>query len=406
MRIPRFLPVVAAAVAVSALLVASGWLEPPGRTHPAAPATCPVLQVESQNSHSSSFVRLTLPTGQRQSLGDPGYTINAMAYSASQGVVYGVADGPTSGHFHDGAHAVRIDAAGHVTDLGGVFRAGARHGIWSWATGSTGGAMAGNSWYLLHANSLYTVDVDPASPHYLDVVAHQVLRPVVLSAGVDDFAYNSADGLLYGVSVTAAGHGSVVTINPRDGRVAIVPGLKFPLATAYGSVVFGPDGALYATANRIGHRSVTYRLPRDGSGGAQEISTGPELYTSDAAGCLAGATAPPPPPPPPPPPARLDPPPSSDSVKPSQTAEEPPPSPPVLAEQSPAVPPPPNATSPAPIVASTSVAPPTKFRPVATPQPAVADAGHRVEKQRRWSVAVLVLVIGGGAAAAHVRRGR
>ncbi|MEV8613152.1 hypothetical protein AB0383_35480 [Amycolatopsis sp. NPDC051373] len=403
MRIPRFLPVAAAAAAVSALLVASGWLEPPGRTHPAAPATCAILQVESQNSHSSSFVRLTLPTGQRQSLGNPGYRINAMAYSASQGVVYGVADGPTSGHFHDGAHAVRIDGSGHVTDLGGVFRAGARHGIWSWATGSTGGAMAGNSWYLLHANSLYTVDVDPASPHYLDVVAHLQLRPVVLSAGVDDFAYNPADGLLYGVSVTAAGHGSVVTINPRDGRVAIVPGLKFPLATAYGSVVFGPDGALYATANRIGHRSVTYRLPRDGSGGAQEISTGPELYTSDAAGCLAGATAPPPPPPPPPPSPRLDPPPSSNSVKPSQTAEDPPP--PVLAEQSPAVPQPPNAPSPAPIVASTSVAPPTKFRPVATPQP-VADAGHRVEKQRRWSVAVLVLVIGGGAAAAHVRRGR
>lgn len=379
---------VAAAVAVSALLVVSGWLGPPGRTRGAAPASCPVLQVENQTTHSSSIVRLTLPSGERRVLGSAGSSINALAYSAEQGVSYGVTDK---------AHVVRVDSSGRVTDLGSQRGAG--------VTGAVGGAMAANTWYVLRADNLYTVDADPASRAYLDVTGRVQLRPVVLSAGVDDIAYNPANGLLYGVSVTAAGHGSVVTINPRDGRVAAVPGLEFPLATSYGSVVFGLDGALYATANKIGRRSVTYRLPRNGAGPAVEISTGPELVSSDAAGCLAVA-APPPPPPSLPPPSLPPPPsptPSRSSVIPAPSQVVAPPR--QVAEQPPSVNPAPVSAPADPVAAPAAAAPPANFRPVPTAGP-VADAGERVEKHRRWGLTALVLILGGGAAAAHVRRGR
>ncbi|WP_425267020.1 DUF6923 family protein, partial [Amycolatopsis circi] len=279
MRGSRYLTVVAAAAAVAGLLVASGWLAPARQR--AAATSCRVLQVESRDGWSSDIVRLTLPSGARHLLHHSPLALNAIAYSAAQNVTYGVADG----RFHDGWHAVRIDSDGELTDLGPVGR-DTHHGVWSWVTGATAGAMSGNSWYVKRATSLYTVDVDPRSPGYLTAAGPVLLHPWWLASGVDDFAYNPEDGLLYGVSST--GEGAVVTVNPVSGQVAKVPGERFPEAT-YGSVVFGPDHKLYATANWIDGRSVTYRM--DG-GFAVEVSTGPPLVLSDGAGCLA---EPPPP---------------------------------------------------------------------------------------------------------------
>src|SRR5439155_13429706 len=130
-----------------------------------------------------------------------------------------------------------------------IGRAGARRPVWSPVTGATAGAIAGNRWYVRQDSDLYTVDIDPASPDYVRVVHRTALRPVSLAVGVDDFAYDPADGLLYGVSTTSRGGGSVVTLDPASGKVAVVPGLGFPDGGAYGSVVLA-TGALYATANR------------------------------------------------------------------------------------------------------------------------------------------------------------
>ncbi|GAA3542647.1 hypothetical protein GCM10022222_27910 [Amycolatopsis ultiminotia] len=376
--------------AVAGLLVMSGLPGPPGRRSAAAPASCSVLQVESVGRQASALVRLSLPSGARRPLGTSRFALNAIAYSAGQNVTYGVADGS----FPDGSHAVRIDANGRVRDLGAVGRRG-HHGGWSWVTGATGGAISGSSWYLLRANSLYTVDIDPHSPDYLTASGPRLLHPWLPASGVDDFAYDPSDGLLYGVSVSPAGRGSVVTLDPATGQVHAVRGRRFPMASAYGSVVFGPDHALYATANRIGYRSVTYRLPAGGQ--PAEVSTGPALTASDGAGCLTTSR---PTPPPTPSPTPTPPRPSSPSPSP--------------------VPPLPSSTHPSPPSSASSPAPLPSSKPAASePSPSssspklrraaekrAADKDERVEKQRRWGLAVVLTVVGAGAVAARLRRAR
>ncbi|KDN20165.1 DUF6923 family protein [Amycolatopsis rifamycinica] len=423
----RWAAAVGAAAAVSALLAATGWLAPPkARPQARQPGGCTILQAENERSGAPTTLRLlSLPGGVTKRVTQAGYWINAMGYSAAQDVVYGVADGTRAGRYH-GAHAVRIDAAGVVTDLGVIAKAGPGKPAWSPVTGATAGAIDGTRWYVRQGSDLYTVDIDPAGQDYVRVVHRTALRPVSLAVGVDDFAFDPADGLLYGVSTTSRGNSSVVTLDPSSGKVAVVPGLRFPDGGAYGSVVLAP-GALYATANEDGRRSVTYRLPRDGSGQATEVASGPALVSGDAAGCFAEAPPPPPPPPPstPPstPPEQSSPPPSTppeqSSPAPVTPSPEPPPPPrpppvekPVVVPPSPEpAPPPPAAVAPAP---ATSVPPPPPPAPATTPRvrptkeakPVVQDTAHRTEEKRRWGLTALLLVLGGGAAVGHVRRHR
>ncbi|MEV4147406.1 hypothetical protein AB0J40_27320 [Amycolatopsis sp. NPDC049691] len=413
----RWAAMLGVAAAVSAVLAATGWLAPPSSSskRPAAQGTdtCTILQAENEREGAPTTLRLlSLPDGTTKRLTQAGYWINAMGYSAAQGVVYGVADGTRQGRYDHGAHAVRIDASGAVTDLGVVGRAGARRPVWSQVTGATAGAIDGNRWYVRQDSDLYTVDIDPASADYVRVVRRTALRPVSLAVGVDDFAYDPASGLLYGVSTTSRGDGSVVTLDPATGKVAVVPGLRFPRGGAYGSVVLAPD-AIYATANRDGHRSVTYGLPRDGSGPAVELSTGPALVSGDAAGCFAEQAPPPTTSSASPTPTTTPSPPPSSSSTPSP--EPPPPSQPPPVEQ-------PAAVAPAPTPTPTTVAttapkavelppppPPSSKRhaqPTEKPEPVVQDTGVRTQEKRRWGLTALILVLGSGAAVAHVRRHR
>jgi hypothetical protein len=426
----RWAAALGAAAAVSALLVASGWLAPPAARLAVArePAGCTILQAENERSGAPTTLRLlSLPGGGTRRVSQAGYWINAMGYSAAQHVVYGVADGTRAGRYH-GAHAVRIDAAGGVTDLGVIGRAGAWKPVWSPVTGATAGAIDGDRWYVRQGSDLYTVDIDPAGADYVRVVHRTSLRPVSLAIGVDDFAFDPADGLLYGVSATSRGDSSVVTLDPSSGKIAVVPGLRFPEGGAYGSVVLAP-GVIYATANQVGRRSVTFRLPRDGSGQATEVATGPPLVSGDAAGCLAEPPARPPTTSPPPttPPGQSSPPPTTPpgqsseppprTEPPPATSPEPPPPPPPV--EQPVVLPPapvPAPTPPAVVVTPTpsTPAPPPSPPPPRTPharteekaEPVVQDTGRRTEEKRRWGLTALILVLGGGAAAGHVRRHR
>ena len=425
----RWAAVTGAAVAASALLAATGWLAPTAARLAGArePGGCTVLQAENERDGAPTTLRLlSLPGGGTKRVTEAGYWINAMGYSAGQDVVYGVADGTRTGRYH-GAHAVRIDSAGTVTDLGVLGRAGAEKPVWSPITGATAGAIDGDRWYVRQGSDLYTVDIDPAGRDYARVVHRTALRPVSLAVGVDDFAFDPADGLLYGVSATSRGGSSVVTLDPSSGKVAVVPGLRFPEGGAYGSVVLA-SGAVYATANHDGQRSVTYRLPRDGSGRATEVATGPSLVSGDAAGCFAEAPSPPPTtppgqssPPPTTPPGQSSPPPTlpEPSPKPPPRTEQPPappapePSPPPPPVEQPVVlPPSPSpAPAPAPVVTPTPAPPEPpatthRARPQKETEPVVQDTGRRTEEKRRWGLAALLLVLGGGAAIAHGRRHR
>ncbi|AGM04204.1 hypothetical protein AORI_1616 [Amycolatopsis keratiniphila] len=392
----------AATVAVAGLVGASALLAPMAAR---AAESCLAVQAETGSYGKSKLRWLDVGSGTTSRVTEPGYRLNALGYSATRNLVFGVAEGLSRG-----AHAVTIDREGKTQDLGPITRAGNRLPLWSPVAGVTAGAIGGNSWYLLRNGTLYTVDLTPGE-RYLRVIGTVFLRPITLAHDVNDFAYHN--GLLYGVSTTWRGKGAVITIDPETGKVREAEDARFPPADVYGSVVLGRDGALYATANRIGGRSVLYRLDR--SGQVTVVLSGPPLAGSDAAGCL---TAPEPPKPEPPNPEPPKPEPPKPTPTPTPTSS---PSPTPTSSSSPPSPSPSSSPSPTP---SSSPAP--RSAPQVMPQPPVSaprpsrsvaprerkeaaeevDPHARTKEKRRWGLTALVLILGGGAAAGAVRRAR
>ncbi|MFJ8915151.1 DUF6923 family protein [Amycolatopsis sp. NPDC102389] len=394
----------AATVAVTGLVGASAFLAPMAAR---AAESCLVVRAETGSYGPSKLRWLDVGSGTTSRVTDPGYRLNALGYSATRDLVFGVAEGLSKG-----THAVTIDRAGKTQDLGPITRAGNRLPVWSPVAGVTAGAIGGNSWYLLRNGTLYTVDLTPGE-RYLRVIRTVFLRPITLAHDVNDFAYHN--GLLYGVSTTWRGKGAVITIDPESGKVREAEDARFPPADVYGSVVLGRDGALYATANRIGGRSVLYRLDR--SGQVTVVLSGPPLAGSDAAGCLTAPEPPKPEPPKPEPPKPTPTPTPSPTPTPTPTPTSPSPSP----SSSPGPTPSP---SPSPTPSSSSPAPTSAPRvmpqpPVSLPKPsrsaaprerkeeaAEVDSHARTKEKRRWGLTALVLILGGGAAAGAVRRAR
>ncbi|WP_101612955.1 serine protease [Amycolatopsis sp. BJA-103] len=399
----------AATVAVAGLVGASALLAPMAAR---AAESCLVVQAET-GSHGKSKLRwIDVGSGTTTRVTDAGYRLNALGYSATRDLVFGVAEGLSRG-----AHAVTIDRDGDTRDLGPITRAGNRLPVWSPVAGVTAGAIGGNSWYLLRNGTLYTVDLTPGE-RYLRVIRTVFLRPITLAHDVNDFAYHN--GLLYGVSTTWRGKGAVITIDPSSGKVREADDARFPPADVYGSVVLGRDGALYATANRIGGRSVLYRLDRGGR--VTEVRSGPPLAGSDAAGCLT-APEPPKPEPPKPEPPKPTPTPVPNPPTPTSTPSPtpapvpvptPPPSPSPTSSPSPTPSPTPSPSpSPTPAPAPKVVPPPVPVpKPTRAAPPrereeaAETDPHARTKEKRRWGLTALVLILGGGAAAGAVRRAR
>jgi hypothetical protein len=358
---------------------------------------CTVVRAQTtQTDRPSALSRVDLPGGATTSLGTPGFWLNAMGYSSAQNLVYGVADGSDSTAFPAGAHVVAIDRDGNTADLGPVRRAGVSHVPWSVVTGATAGAIHGNTWYIRRNSTLYTVDITPGDS-FLTVLKLTPLRLVSLATGVDDFDYDSADGLLYGVSMSSRGAGSVVTINPANGQVDVVPNLQLPRGESAGSVVLGADRALYVTSNREDNRSVVYRVERD-SGAVTEVSSGPRLATSDVAGCLSTSSQPPVVPEPPPlPPDVPQPPPVVPAVPPRS---DPPVSQPIV---------PTTSSTPAPTVEPSPTPTTTKPPKTSKKRPteafvATAKRDHHTDLKRRWALTTLILILGASAAAHSLRR--
>ncbi|QIZ39005.1 hypothetical protein [Saccharopolyspora sp. ASAGF58] len=386
----RFAALAAALVAalVAVVLVApAGWVVSAG----AAPG-CTVLQVRNIGPGSvSALYQVVLPAADSTGLGMLEYRMNALGYSGgysgSQGLVYGMAERGPFGRFPDGAHVVALDRVGRAHDLGPV-RAAARP-----LTAPKAGAIKGNRWYVGDGGFLYAVDVDPTSATYLSVLSMTAIQPWHGPFALDDFDVDPVDGELYGVSMTHHGLPAVVRIDRGSGRVsklADAPGLP---PSGYGSVVIGPDRALYVTANQVGG---LYRVSRDGS--VTRLATMPPMSSSDAAGCLRQTPPPSPPPPQPPtttpstqPPLSTTLAPTPTPTRPSQSSTAPTPSRippstlPTSARSSPAPPPEPGA-----------YAPPTH-------EPGADHAGHDTKEKRRWALAMLLLLIGGSAAVRRLR---
>lgn len=251
----------------------------------------------------------------------------------------------------------------------------------------TAGAVLGNHWYLIQDGDLYTVDIDPAGGHYLDVVdvspLHGSFRSLPRDVDVDP-----SDGTLRGVSEARSG-AEVVSIDPATGHIRPVTRVSLPPAE-YGSAQVGPNGSLYVTANNVDWRSKLYRVDRDGS--ATEVSDGAPLSSSDSAGCLARPRPPvaPPVPPPVPPPAPVP--------QPAPARPDPAPLPPVRMPPAPPKPPPPAPKPPQKPKRHWRSKPKEREKP----NPEV----HTTAEKRRWGMTVLLLTLGSASAARAVRRHR
>lgn len=378
------------------LFVSSGGLIP----SPAqAASVCTAYQVRATGHGGlSTLLRVTLPTGLPNRAPQPlGLAVNSIGYAQAQGLVYGIASRDRSGKFRDGGHVVRIDLNGTVNDLGPVRRTGAVPVPWSGLIDSYAGTVVGNRLYVREWDKLYAIDIDPRSPSFLGLVHAVRLDWHWLSDDLDDFAHNPADGKLYGISNTGHGHGTLVKVDPGNGKVTKVKVLKgLPGSSTYGAVVLDPaDNGLWVLNNDYRRASRLYRIQL-GDNTITEVNTGPALTSTDGAGCLKSTpppatTTPPPvtttpvPPPaviPPPPPPRT----TTPATRPAPVIPPPPPRPP-----SRATPPPPPAK---PVVART---PPR-------PTPKAQASSSLVRDQRRWTVVTVVMLIFGSGAAVRIVR--
>jgi hypothetical protein len=242
---------------------------------------------------------------------------------------------------------------------------------------------------------LYAIGVDPSSSAFDAVARVLPLHPRWLSDEVDDFAVDTANGLLYGLRGDAGGPASVVSVDPNSGAVAqvrVVQGL--PGWADYGSVVLSGQ-TMYAIADDVLGQSRLYRIPLDGSGGPIQLASWSAAEVTDLAGCLATPvppTTPPPPPPttthqptPPPPTTTTTPKPVPAQVIPPTTTIEP---------TTTTVPPPP--TTPPPLPAPTS---PPAVLPQAQLLAKVSEQERNTE--RRWALTAVLIIFGGGAVAAR-----
>ncbi|RKT87623.1 hypothetical protein SAMN05421805_101873 [Saccharopolyspora antimicrobica] len=378
------------AAAVALVLLASATLV----VTAAASSACSVLQARNRGG-LSTLHRVDFPGATGTKLAAPGYRLNALGYSESQGLVYAMASRGPSGPFPDGGRAVAIAADGQTRELGPV-RAGREGAWWHPLRAPSAGAVSGNRWYLVENGYLYAVDVDPGSRTFLDVLSMTGIEGVGRLSSFDDFDVDPVDGQLYSVTATRTGAVALVRLDRGSGqvsKVADVPGLP-PLS--YGSVVIGSDRALYVTANESGGM---YRVDRDGS--VRELAVVLPMTSSDAAGCLAGESPPAPPPPTTPPPTSTSPtaPPSTIPPPTTPPSATPPPEPPSEPPSRTPVPEP----SPMPEPTPSSPLPPGNFAAPAE-EPDVETSGHSTEEKRRWVLAVLVLLIGGSAAARRLSR--
>lgn len=320
----------------------------------------------------STLVRRHLPSGEASPVHHFRREVRGLGHSRAQDSTYGIAadvDGavPTSGH------VVRIDRDGRPRDLGPV-----RNDLDDVEIDHpSGGTVVHDRWYLVQDDDLYTVDIAPPGADRPRVVAVTPLHDP-FPGSLHDVDADPADGTLRGVLETTFGV-ELVAVDPSTGAVTPVARTRLPQGD-YGAAQFGPDGALYVTANNVDWRSALYRVDADGS--ATAVTSGPPLSSSDSAGCLSRPRPPRPAPEPPPPP------------KPAPSAPEPAPRPPEPA------PPPQPAPSPPP------PEPHHHSKPEKKKEKQEESEVHTTQEKRRWGVAVLLVGLGASSAARAARRHR
>jgi len=232
---------------------------------------------------------------------------------------------------------------------------------------ATAGAVVGGALWSGWTTGCSPIDVTPRARRNLSV---RGWCGCDRADGLDDFAVDPVDGLLYGVNSRTAA--DVVSVDPGSGAVRIVATpAGLPHGSSYGAAVI--DSSRHAVRPRQQRRSPEPAVRHPHGGPAHELTSAPPVGTSDAARLprhadAATATSPPPP--------------SDDDHHHHAPGSAPPPSP---------TPPPPS-PSPAPVVVPP---PPPSQRPGSRADDAkpwtapkvkpVAASDHEERtKQRRW----------------------
>jgi hypothetical protein len=364
----------------AALLLASGLTGSIPAT--AADGACDAFEVYTPlHDPSSTVAKLALPAGIAKEVHEFANELNAIGYSPSQNLLYGVSRQ---------SHVVTISPGGAVVDRGKVHDVG----------DATAGAISGSTLFLRDGPRLLSLDVNPASPTYLKIVKVKWLSWI---ADVDDFDFGS-DALLYGVT----GIGAVVSIDPLRGTVRTVAKPKVLPRGTYGAILMAPGRILYAINNQVGSVSKLYRIPLAAPNTASEVASYPAADSTDAAGCLPAPQVVEPPAPPPPAQSSA---PAPAPRSPGAPAPVPPRIPvpirtPVTTTSS---------SNPPPALVQQPVPPPLVPGPPKSiirkplppsPRPVAAPVRSDTEKKRRWALTTLVLVLGAGAVAAATTRNR
>ncbi|MDF4202652.1 T9SS type A sorting domain-containing protein [Maribacter sp. SA7] len=132
-------------------------------------------------------------------------------------------------------------------------------------------------------SSYYKVDINPASPTYLEYIGAFELSQ---SLSIADWAFNAADGMLYTVE---GGSRKLYKIDPETGKVynlgevPILEGLRY----TFGAVYFDVDGNFYISANQTGS---VYKIEQvqdvvSGNMKSNIFAFGPAASSNDGARC-------------------------------------------------------------------------------------------------------------------------
>lgn len=259
-------------------------------TTPAA-FVCENIMYEVYGSLTTSTLgKIEVNTGATQIIAAYAVQTNAIAYNAYDNMIWGV---------QNGTQLVRIDAAGTVQNMSVSNLS---------LSGSPAiGAISPDGYYYVSSTtsftSYYVVDVRPSRATYLQLVDRVTFAPLtsspysftatytapVTGVGIGDWAWNAADGMLWGVAhqalgVTPVNQARLFKMDPATGVAIVdVPVLNPSLGATgtLGSVVIDVTGYLYSKQNSSGK---IYKINM-GTGTYTELSTSNIVSANDGTVC-------------------------------------------------------------------------------------------------------------------------
>jgi len=305
------------------------------------------------------------------------YRINAVGFSSTQDMLYGLTPTRDGG---SGADLIRIDRAGQTRDLGRIKGGDDLRGF----AGAYVGDVVGDRLVVLTDTEIVSVGIDPDAAGEFASIVERVR--IFIHPDFGDWSYDASAGRLYGLS--SVGGGTLVSVEPDTGRVVLRPVRGLPGRGFFAATFIAPGRVLHAVAGDVDGRAVLYRIPLDGEPRASAGAKWPVLDSADAAYCPTPVVTPSP--------SRTTPSPSS----PSPTTTSPPP---------PAATPPPQGEEPPPDYEPTDPPlPPRLPAELAVPVPEAAPvrAGASTDPHRRRAMVVgaVLMALSGSAGARSLRR--